>query len=194
MARAMGNMELSSQQGTISPQLPSPNSAGASSGTRGTGSDQNPPVCWPLFFIFECPYTCHDVVVLVVVIVTLKKNTWLIMFFFRIQINTLYVGNLPTSPAPSGYAPNHLEDSLRALFQRCQGFRRLCFRQKANGPMCFVEVCDPIFLIVEDKWIKNLNCNLVWGCPLRHEGIERFVRTSTWRSREGRHPTLVQQD
>ena len=45
MARAMGNMEISSQQGTISPQLPSPNSAGASSGTRGTGSDQNPPVC-----------------------------------------------------------------------------------------------------------------------------------------------------
>ncbi|KAF8897881.1 hypothetical protein BD779DRAFT_1667792 [Infundibulicybe gibba] len=59
-------------------------------------------------------------------------------------INTLYVGNLPTSPPPAGF-PQHqdyLEDSLRELFSSRPGFRRLCFRQKNNGPMCFVEFED----------------------------------------------------
>ena len=55
-------------------------------------------------------------------------------------INTLYVGNLPSSPPPVGYSPNYLEDELRELFGRHPGFRKLCFRQKNNGPMCFVEV------------------------------------------------------
>ncbi|KAF9914610.1 hypothetical protein BX616_007921 [Lobosporangium transversale] len=44
--------------------------------------------------------------------------------------NTLYVGNLPM---------NTSEEELRALFSRCPGYRRLCFRTKSNGPMCFVE-------------------------------------------------------
>ncbi|KAF8985699.1 hypothetical protein BGZ46_002444 [Entomortierella lignicola] len=44
--------------------------------------------------------------------------------------NTLYVGNLPM---------NTSEDELRTLFSRCVGYRRMCFRTKANGPMCFVE-------------------------------------------------------
>ncbi|KZS97841.1 hypothetical protein SISNIDRAFT_389459, partial [Sistotremastrum niveocremeum HHB9708] len=57
-------------------------------------------------------------------------------------INTLYVGNLPTSPPPPGYPPNYLEDSLRQLFHRCSGYRKLCFRHKSNGPMCFVEFDD----------------------------------------------------
>ena len=56
-------------------------------------------------------------------------------------INTLYVGNLPSSPPPVGYTPNYLEDELRDLFGRHPGYRKLCFRQKNNGPMCFVEVC-----------------------------------------------------
>ena len=56
-------------------------------------------------------------------------------------INTLYVGNLPSSSPPVGYPPNYLEDELRDLFGRHPGFRKLCFRQKNNGPMCFVEVC-----------------------------------------------------
>ncbi|KAI0307227.1 hypothetical protein B0F90DRAFT_540106 [Multifurca ochricompacta] len=57
-------------------------------------------------------------------------------------INTLYVGNLPSSSPPPGYGPNHLEDSLRNLFSNQPGFRKLCFRQKSNGPMCFVEFVD----------------------------------------------------
>ncbi|KAL1925764.1 uncharacterized protein VTP21DRAFT_647 [Calcarisporiella thermophila] len=44
--------------------------------------------------------------------------------------NTLYVGNLPHAAS---------EEELRQIFSRCSGYKRLCFRTKANGPMCFVE-------------------------------------------------------
>lgn len=47
--------------------------------------------------------------------------------------NTLYVGNLPAIAQ---------EDELRALFRNCLGYRRLSFRPKASGPMCFVEFED----------------------------------------------------
>ncbi|GAA94714.1 hypothetical protein E5Q_01367 [Mixia osmundae IAM 14324] len=52
--------------------------------------------------------------------------------------NTLYLGGLP-SLAASASSIRQLEETLRLHFQRLQGFRRLCFRQKSNGPMCFVE-------------------------------------------------------
>ena len=47
--------------------------------------------------------------------------------------NTLYVGNLH---------PFAKEDELRSLFRNCLGYRRLSFRPKSNGPMCFVEFDD----------------------------------------------------
>lgn len=47
--------------------------------------------------------------------------------------NTLYVGNLP---------PNSSEDELRQLFAQCRGYKRMCFRNKPQGPMCFVEFDD----------------------------------------------------
>ncbi|CAO3597217.1 unnamed protein product [Absidia cylindrospora] len=47
--------------------------------------------------------------------------------------NTLYVGNLP---------PNTDEDELKQMFSKCYGYKRLSFRHKANGPMCFVEFVD----------------------------------------------------
>jgi hypothetical protein len=50
--------------------------------------------------------------------------------------NTLYVGNLPNDSC---------EDELRQLFQCCPGYKRLSFKTRANGPMCFVEVF--VFLI-----------------------------------------------
>ncbi|KAI9487810.1 MAG: hypothetical protein EXX96DRAFT_605699 [Benjaminiella poitrasii] len=50
--------------------------------------------------------------------------------------NTLYVGNLP--PATS-------EDELRSLFSACEGYKRMYFRQKSQGPMCFVEFDDIAF-------------------------------------------------
>ncbi|KAG0175450.1 hypothetical protein DFQ28_009164 [Apophysomyces sp. BC1034] len=50
--------------------------------------------------------------------------------------NTLYVGNLP---------PNTSEDELRQVFSRCKGYKRMCFRTKSQGPMCFVEFDDVVF-------------------------------------------------
>ncbi|KAG2416070.1 hypothetical protein HFD88_007262 [Aspergillus terreus] len=47
--------------------------------------------------------------------------------------NTLYVGNLP---------PDASEEELKALFIKQRGYKRLCFRNKQNGPMCFVEFED----------------------------------------------------
>jgi RNA recognition motif-containing protein len=47
--------------------------------------------------------------------------------------NTLYVGNLP---------PDTSEEELKELFSTRKGYKRLCFRTKANGPMCFVEFED----------------------------------------------------
>ncbi|KAH8159981.1 hypothetical protein CIB48_g8264 [Xylaria polymorpha] len=47
--------------------------------------------------------------------------------------NTLYVGNLPIDTS---------EEELKAMFQKQRGYRRLCFRTKQNGPMCFVEFED----------------------------------------------------
>lgn len=44
--------------------------------------------------------------------------------------NTLYVGNIPNDSC---------EEELRQLFQCCPGYRRLSFRTRLNGPMCFVE-------------------------------------------------------
>lgn len=79
--------------------------------------DQNPPVC-RLYHSFTLLFT--------------NSST--------LQINTLYVGNLPTTSSSS--ATNAmLEENLRQAFQKCPGYRKLCFRQKSNGPMCFVEVC-----------------------------------------------------
>jgi hypothetical protein len=63
-------------------------------------------------------------------------------------INTLYVGNLPSSQAPQS---KYLEDALLMLFSRCPGYRKLCFRQKTNGPMCFVEVSERISSLLTDS-------------------------------------------
>jgi hypothetical protein len=45
--------------------------------------------------------------------------------------NTLYVGNLPNE---------NCEEELRQMFQCCPGYKRLSFKLRPNGPMCFVEV------------------------------------------------------
>ncbi|KAF8759830.1 RNA recognition motif [Rhizoctonia solani] len=59
----------------------------------------------------------------------------------KVRINTLYVGNLPTASGQA-HSPSYLEEALRGLFARTPGYRKLCFRQKSNGPMCFVEFED----------------------------------------------------
>ena len=52
--------------------------------------------------------------------------------------NTLYVGNLPMAAS---------EEELRALFADCPGYKRLSFKTKPNGPMCFVEFEDVVRLV-----------------------------------------------
>ncbi|KAK4163871.1 hypothetical protein QBC43DRAFT_54765 [Cladorrhinum sp. PSN259] len=47
--------------------------------------------------------------------------------------NTLYVENLPIDAS---------EEELGALFTKQQGYKRMSFRTKTNGPMCFVEFED----------------------------------------------------
>lgn len=107
-------------------------------------------------------------------------------------INTLYVGNLPTSPVGAGYPANYLEDSLRELFSRRPGYRKLCFRQKSNGPMCFVEVPFLHSPLVFDT--HNLPFS-VRGCPLCYESFERALRKfPRWLGQEWRDPLVVQQE
>lgn len=50
--------------------------------------------------------------------------------------NTLYVGNLPMSTS---------QEELRSMFNKCPGFKRLSFKAKSNGPMCFIEFEDVPF-------------------------------------------------
>ncbi|KAF7722936.1 hypothetical protein EC973_002568 [Apophysomyces ossiformis] len=61
--------------------------------------------------------------------------------------NTLYVGNLP---------PNASEDELKTLFSKSTGYKRLSFRNKSNGPMCFVEFEDVAFAT---QALQKLNGN-----------------------------------
>jgi RNA recognition motif-containing protein len=61
--------------------------------------------------------------------------------------NTLYVGNLPMDAS---------EEELRLMFSACAGYKRLCFKNKSNGPMCFVEV----FLSLLNYSLKMFNMPL----------------------------------
>lgn len=73
-------------------------------------------------------------------------------------INTLYVGNLPANPT-NPQATKALEEALVQLFSRCQGYSKLSFRQKSNGPMCFVEFEDVASAskALSDLYGNNLN-------------------------------------
>lgn len=74
--------------------------------------------------------------------------------------NTLYVGNLPIDTS---------EEELKAMFAKQRGYKRLCFRTKQNGPMCFVEFEDVSFAT------KALN-DLYGHCL--HNSIKGGIRLS----------------
>lgn len=65
--------------------------------------------------------------------------------------NTLYVGNLPI---------NTNDEELKSIFSKQRGFKRLCFRCKHNGPMCFVEF--------EDVNYAAVALDSLYGHPLRN--------------------------
>ena len=74
--------------------------------------------------------------------------------------NTLYVGNLPIDTA---------EDELKAVFSKQRGYKRLCFRTKQNGPMCFVEF--------EDVSFATKALNELYGHPLSNS-VKGGIRLS----------------
>jgi hypothetical protein len=74
--------------------------------------------------------------------------------------NTLYVGNLPIDTS---------EDELKALFSKQRGYKRLCFRTKQNGPMCFVEF--------EDVSFATKTLHELYGHPL-HNSVKGGIRLS----------------
>ena len=74
--------------------------------------------------------------------------------------NTLYVGNLPIDTS---------EDELKAMFSKQRGYKRLCFRTKQNGPMCFVEF--------EDVSFATKALNELYGQPL-HNSVKGGIRLS----------------
>ncbi|KZF22977.1 hypothetical protein L228DRAFT_238867 [Xylona heveae TC161] len=74
--------------------------------------------------------------------------------------NTLYVGNLPIDTS---------EDELKAIFSKQRGYKRLCFRTKQNGPMCFVEF--------EDVSFATKALNELYGQPL-HNSVKGGIRLS----------------
>ncbi|KAF2732624.1 hypothetical protein EJ04DRAFT_525205 [Polyplosphaeria fusca] len=74
--------------------------------------------------------------------------------------NTLYVGNLPMDTS---------EDELKAIFSKQRGYKRLCFRTKQNGPMCFVEF--------EDVSFATKALNELYGQPL-HNSVKGGIRLS----------------
>ncbi|KAI1365286.1 hypothetical protein F5Y08DRAFT_338844 [Xylaria arbuscula] len=74
--------------------------------------------------------------------------------------NTLYVGNLPIDTS---------EEELKAIFQKQRGYKRLCFRTKQNGPMCFVEF--------EDITFATKTLNELYGLML-HNSVKGGIRLS----------------
>ena len=74
--------------------------------------------------------------------------------------NTLYVGNLPVDTS---------EDELKAMFCKQRGYKRLCFRTKQNGPMCFVEF--------EDISFATKALNELYGVQL-HNSVKGGIRLS----------------
>ncbi|ORX63129.1 hypothetical protein DM01DRAFT_1331203 [Hesseltinella vesiculosa] len=85
--------------------------------------------------------------------------------------NTLYVGNLPI---------NTSEDELRQLFSKCTGYKRMYFRTKPQGPMCFVEFEDVSFatLIMNDLQGHALSNSVKGGIRLSFSKNPLFTKPS----------------
>lgn len=85
--------------------------------------------------------------------------------------NTLYVGNLPVGTS---------EDELKALFSRQRGYKRLCFRTKQNGPMCFVEFEDVGFATkaLTELYGHNLSNSVKGGIRLSFSKNPLGVRST----------------
>ncbi|KDR84070.1 hypothetical protein GALMADRAFT_219901 [Galerina marginata CBS 339.88] len=175
---AAGSVDTGSG-GHSSPQLPSPASAsgGSGSGASATGSGSGSGTSGG---------TNGGMSGSVGVRGTVDQNP---------PINTLYVGNLPTSPPPIGYPSDYLEETLREVFSVRPGYRKLCFRHKANGPMCFVEFEDVQYAA---KALAEMSGNTLRGVVkngirLSYSKNPLGVRTPTSAGSNAGGPTLQQQ-
>ncbi|KAK9388082.1 hypothetical protein V1515DRAFT_460191 [Lipomyces mesembrius] len=92
--------------------------------------------------------------------------------------NTLYVGNLPM---------NTSEDELKALFSRQRGYKRLCFRTKMNGPMCFVEFEDVAYATraLTELYGRGLSNSVKGGIRLSFSKNPLGVRSNSNNSGSG---------
>jgi RNA recognition motif-containing protein len=83
--------------------------------------------------------------------------------------NTLYVGNLP---------PNTSEEELRQVFSCCKGYRRMCFRTKPQGPMCFVEFEDIVYASTALNELQghNLTNSVKGGIRLSYSKNPLFIK------------------
>lgn len=92
--------------------------------------------------------------------------------------NTLYVGNLP---------PDTNEEELKELFSSRRGYKRLCFRTKANGPMCFVEFDDVSWATraLEELYGFGLSNSVKGGIRLSFSKNPLGVRSQTNGSNNG---------
>jgi len=61
------------------------------------------------------------------------------------------------------------EDELKSIFSKSRGYKRLCFRVKQNGPMCFVEYDDVTY--------ATIALNELYGYPL-HNSAKGGIRLS----------------
>ncbi|KIK67648.1 hypothetical protein GYMLUDRAFT_786894 [Collybiopsis luxurians FD-317 M1] len=216
IARAIGSMAVSSNahmngtvsgphamngsmsQGNTSPQLPSPSSgSGTSASTHSGGISASAalsssssssslrhaqPPCPPAFAPQNNSMLSSTLPGLVSGV---DQNP---------PINTLYVGNLPISPPPLGCPPDILEESLRELFRTRPGFRRLSFKQKSTGPMCFVEFEDvnAATRTMNELYGNTLN-GLVKGGGIRLSYSKNPLGVRTPTSANGPGPGLQQQ-
>lgn len=85
--------------------------------------------------------------------------------------NTLYVGNLPM---------NTTEEELMQLFSKQKGYKRLCFRTKMNGPMCFVEFENVMYAskALNELYGKGLKYSVKGGIRLSFSKNPLGVRSS----------------
>ncbi|ODV91660.1 hypothetical protein CANCADRAFT_55487 [Tortispora caseinolytica NRRL Y-17796] len=85
--------------------------------------------------------------------------------------NTLYVGNLPM---------NASEDELRELFSKQEGYKRLSFRVRSNGPMCFVEFENVVYATqsLNELYGKGLSNSVKGGIRLSFSKNPLGVRST----------------
>lgn len=104
--------------------------------------------------------------------------------------STLYVGGLPAVlPSLTGpFSAAHLEDTLRNVFSRCPGFRRLSFRAKNGSPIVFVEFQDVIYATqaVRDMYGHTLGGLVKGGIRLSYSKVRPPPRVAFLHADVGR--------